>query len=177
MENELIETAPQQDSAAQAFNELRQQISLMLRALAKFMDEHPPVEIPDYTDTLNQMRDYTGSLASSLKKLRETPVLQTTAEQIANQIAAVGADARKGEQAALTRAIAENIKLTSDLSRYLEQAKTANRQNLWVAGALAGGLLMGLALMGLIWFKMSDSGDNKPAQAVEQHQPAKAKRR
>jgi hypothetical protein len=152
MNQQLALPEPTPDAAAQAFNELRQEISLMRRGMAKFIDEHPPVVVPDYTETLNDIGDFTRSLATSVKKLRETPILQTTPEQIGKQITAVGAEARKGEHD-LLMGIAENTtEVSKRLAAYYLSARERAEQDsilLWTAGL---SFFAGLVLM---WSVMS----------------------
>ena len=136
-----------EERAALAFSELRQEVAYLRRGLEKFTDEHPTVEIPDYTETLNDLREYTQSLAYSYQELKKTPALRTTPEAIARDIVAAGAEARKAEHTSLERATASNAALAKELSAYLERARTANKQTNWLLWTGGLGFVAGLMAM------------------------------
>jgi glycerol uptake facilitator-like aquaporin len=126
---------------------------------------------------LNDIGKHTRSLAISLKALRETPVLQTTPEQIAKHIVAAGTEARYAEQAALNKATSDNVALSRGLSGYLNRAKTADSQFKWLCGVFTLGFIIGgliiFALASLCW---NDKQTVKSVVTEQSESPKKKKR-
>jgi hypothetical protein len=50
---------------AQAFTAMRQELALVGAAIKGLIADPPQVDVPDYTETLEKLRDYTHSLAKS----------------------------------------------------------------------------------------------------------------
>ncbi len=76
------------DEAAAAFDELRQEIALMRRALGGLSAEHAAIEIPDYSQTLSKMAAALNAILKTNKDLAEAPALRMNAQNWAEQIAA-----------------------------------------------------------------------------------------
>jgi len=80
-------TVPVNEAAA-AFEELRQEIALMRRAVAGLSAEHASIEVPDYSQTLGQMGKALNAILRTNKELAEAPALRMNAQNWAEQIAA-----------------------------------------------------------------------------------------
>jgi hypothetical protein len=128
---------------AQAFTAMRQELALLGAAIKGLIADPPQVDVPDYTETLEKLRDYTHSLAKSYKTMRDSPLLRTTPDQFALQINAASIEARKAESAALTTAEQRFAAITCELTGFVESARTADRQNKWNLALFALGFVLG----------------------------------
>ena len=164
------------DPAAMAFDGLKAEVITLRLAIQQLVAVPMALNIPDYTDTLAAIRAENHSLGAHYKKLRDAPALAVTPDQLAEQIAAAGVNARKAEQAALAKATSDNAALSRELSRYLEQARTAQEQWKWILWTAGLSFVAGLVLMGSIWSiqSRSDPGVSPP---VEQPQPKGTRQR
>ena len=78
--------------AAQAFGELRAEISLLRRAVERLTDERTAT--PDYTPTLEDLSKRLSSINAYLKHVSETPALTQTPEGLAKSISAAATASR-----------------------------------------------------------------------------------
>jgi hypothetical protein len=92
------------DEAAAAFEELRQEIALMRRAVTGLSAEHASIEIPDYSQTLGQMGRALNAILRTNKELAEAPALRMNAQNWAEHIAAASRTARQADREALDHA-------------------------------------------------------------------------
>jgi len=132
------------DEAAAAFEELRQEIALMRRAVTGLAAEHASIEVPDYSQTLGQMSRALNAILTTNKELFEAPALRMTAQNWAEQIAAASRTARQADRAALDHARSGFDEITRALSASFASARTADAQFNWVLGAASGGLVVGV---------------------------------
>jgi hypothetical protein len=138
-------TAPV-DEAAAAFEELRQEIALMRRAVAGLSAEHASIEVPDYSQTLGQMGKALNLILRTSKELSEAPALRMTAQNWAEEIAAVSRTARQADREALDRARSGLDEITRALTAALASARAADTQLNWVLCAVGGGLVVGVMI-------------------------------
>src|SRR5271155_4289921 len=92
------------DEAAVAFEELRQEIALMRRAVAGLSAEHASIEVPDYSQTLGKMAAALNTILRTKKELAEAPALRMPAQNWAEQTAAASRAARQADREALDHA-------------------------------------------------------------------------
>jgi hypothetical protein len=78
--------------AAQAFGELRAEISLLRRAVERLTDERTAT--PDYTPTLEDLSKRLSNIGSWIKRISETPALTQTPESLAKDISAAAIASR-----------------------------------------------------------------------------------
>lgn len=146
MEHDSIEP-DNDDPASKAFVRLRREVAMMRLAVEKLADEPAKIEIPDYTDTLTEIREAMHALATHYRKLGNAPALSVTPDQLAAQINAACVDARRAEHQSLQSAENSFVNITRQLTGFVESARTVEKQNKWmlVFGGLcfvAGGLLV-----------------------------------
>ena len=137
------------DEAAAAFEELRQEIALMRRAVAGLSAEHASIEIPDYSQTLGQMGKALNAILKTNKELAEAPALRMTAQNWAEHIAAASQTARQADREVLDGARSKFDEITRVLSASFASARAADRQFYWVLGAAGGSLVVGF-LIGVV---------------------------
>lgn len=78
--------------AAQAFGELRAEISLLRRAVERLTDERTAA--PDYTPTLEELSKRLSNINAYLKHVSETPALTQTPEGLTQSISAAATASR-----------------------------------------------------------------------------------
>jgi len=134
------------DEAAAAFEELRQEIALMRRAVTGLSAEHASIEIPDYSQTLGKMAAALNAILKTNKDLAEAPALRMTAQNWAEQIAAASRAARQADREALDHARSGFDDITRALSASFASARAADAQLMWVLGAAGAGLVVGIVI-------------------------------
>lgn len=142
--NDIQEEAPL--DPAQAFTAMRHELALLGAGIKGLIADPPQVHIPDYSETLEELRSDTYSLAKSYKAMRASPLLDTTPERLAAQIKAASAEARRAEQNSLASAEEELRAVAKELAGFAESARTADRQNKWNLAMLAFGVALGVTL-------------------------------
>ena len=143
MEQENVSAATI-DPAAIAFDLLRSEVLTLRLAVQRLAAVPSEIEIPDYTETLGEIRKIAHSTAKSFMVMRDSPMLSATPDQLAVQIKVAGSDARRAEQQSLTSAEEALRAVARELARFVESARTADRQNKWNLAMLALGLVLGV---------------------------------
>ncbi len=144
--SDTSEDAAPVDEAAVAFEELRQEITLMRRAVAGLSAEHASIDIPDYSQTLGQMGKALNAILKTNKELAEAPALRMTAQNWAEHVAAASQTARQADHEALDRARSKFDEITRMLTASFASVRTADRQFYWVLGAAGGSLVVGVLI-------------------------------
>ena len=88
--------------AAQAFGELRAEVSLLRRAVERLTDERAAT--PDYTPSLEAISKRLEDVDAWAEEMSEQPALQLTPESLTRQINAAASDSRAADHARLERA-------------------------------------------------------------------------
>ena len=143
MEQEKV-VAANIDPAAMAFDELRSEVLTLRLAIQRLAAAPSEIEIPDYTETLTEIRGAAVALVGHYKKLRDAPALSVTPDQLAAQINAASVEARKAERQSLQNAEASFITVALELTGFVDSARTADRQIKWNLAMLALGLILGV---------------------------------
>jgi len=141
-------SAPADDPAAAAFEELRKEVVIVHRAMAGLAAER--TSIPDYSETLGQILRACTVAARRFEKLGELPALRLTPEIIGRQIGAAAEISRRAHQAVLTDASTVLQQAIRDLNSHLQSARTAKSQRIWLATTGAVCLAVGIALGAVI---------------------------
>ena len=144
--SEVSEEAGPVDEAAKAFEDLRQEIALMRRAVTGLSAEHASIEVPDYSQTLGQMGRALNTILRTNKELAEAPALRMTAQNWVEQIASASRTARQADREALDHARSGFDEITRTLSASFASARAANTQLMWVLGAAGSGLAVGVLI-------------------------------
>ena len=143
MDNEVA-TPRKDDPATMAFDELRSEVITLRLAIQRLAAAPSEIEIPDYTETLAEIRKIAHSTAKSFMVMRDSPMLNATPDQLAAQIKAASSEARRAEQQSLASAEEALRAVARELARFVESARTADRQNKWNLAMLALGLVLGV---------------------------------
>lgn len=148
MDNDVT-TPGMNDPAAMAFDELRSEVITLRLAVQRLAAAPSEIEIPDYTETLTEIRKIAHSTAKSFMVMRDSPMLNATPDQLAAQIKAASSEARRAEQQSLASAEEALRTVARDLARFVESARTADRQNKWNLAMLALGFALGATVLWL----------------------------
>lgn len=157
------------DPAAMAFDELRSEVLTLRLAIQRLAAAPSEIEIPDYTETLTEIRGAAVTLVSNYKKMRDAPALSVTPDQLAAQINAASVEARKAERQSLQSAENSFVTITRELTGFVESARTADRQNKWLVGAYMLGIATCAAFVILVtrWNSTELPAPTEARQAVQ----------
>lgn len=136
------------DAAAQAFEEVRAELTLVRRTVERMDAKLETVsEQPDYSETLGRM---TKGLNAALHRI---DVLAKAAEDgvapryVADRIVAAGGNARDEDRRLLATARQDLDDATRSLRGYVALAREARQQSRWLVGSVIGGAVAGA----IIW--------------------------
>jgi hypothetical protein len=139
------------DAAAEAFEEVRAEVTLLRRAIERLAAERAEVpELPDYSETLGRI---TKGLNAALHRI---DVLAKAAEDgvapryVADRIVAAGANARADDQRTIATARQGLEDATRALHGFVVSARRGDEQNRWLAFVAIGGLLLGMVLWAVL---------------------------
>ena len=144
-----------EDEAAQAFEGLRAEVSLLRRAVERLAAERADDgHAPDYSETLGVIAANITATAQRVDALVKSPALALTPEEIGRQIAAAGSAGRAEDRRVIAAARQTIEEVATKLGRQLESHVMADeqRRRLWqvrLAGVAAGMMLWAI-LAGLI---------------------------
>jgi hypothetical protein len=157
------------DPASKEFVKLRREVAMMRLAIEKLADEPAKIEIPDYTDTLGDIRAAAQALVNQYRKLCDAPALSVTPDQLAAQINAASIEARKAERQSLQSAENSFVTITRELTGFVESARTADRQNKWLVGTFLLGIATCAAFVILVtgWNRAEPPANIESRQAVQ----------
>lgn len=136
----------QHDPAEAAFVEMRNAFAGLTRAVNSLSGEWKGLEVPDYSATLRQIAVHMQAHGEWLETLNTLPAMRLTPQALVAEIAKAAASARHEEQQSLKSAEQTFIDLGREMTGFLESARTADRQNKWIAATLALGTLLGCVL-------------------------------
>jgi hypothetical protein len=143
------------DAAAEAFEELRAEVTLLRRAVERLAAERAELPQPkDYDETLGRIAQAISKLSERMNVLAERPGITITPEGIARQVAAAAGTVRAEDQRTITAAGKSLEDATRALHGYVASARRGDEQNRWLAwtaiGATAFGMLLWAAFAGAV---------------------------
>ncbi len=159
--------SPTSDAAA-AFDGLRQEVKLLRKAVAAWVDEQP--DPPDYSETLGKIAGDLSRTSTRVGWLTQRPALALTPDEMAQRIKAAGEDARTTDRKLIMQALDGFQRATDALSGWTVQARTADLQarRLLQIGAITGaiglavGLILPAAIMGNLSHHRASAGRSSP---------------
>lgn len=135
------------DEAAQAFEDLRAEVTLMRRAVerltAERMESPGP---PDYSETLGVIANNITATAQRVDRLVKSPMLAMTPEQMAGRITAAASTARQEDRQTIATARTGLEEATRQLHGYVVSARRGDEQNRWLMWTAIGGVVLGMIL-------------------------------
>lgn len=137
---------PQDDPAEAAFIEMRNAFAGLTRAVNSLSGEWKGLEVPDYSTTLQQIAVHMQAHGEWLERVNTLPAMRLTPQTLATDVVKAAASARHEEQRSLKSAERTFVDLAREMTGFLESARTADRQNKWVAAMFALGATLGCVL-------------------------------
>ena len=135
------------NEAAQAFQELRAEVTLMRRAIERLTAERMEVpEAPDYSETLGVIANNITATAQRVDMLVKSPMLAMTPEQLAGRITAAASTARQEDRQTIATARTGLGDVTRQLHSYVVSARRGDEQNRWLMWSAIGGIVVGMIL-------------------------------
>ncbi|MDF0546402.1 DUF6118 family protein [Sphingobium sp. H39-3-25] len=135
------------NEAAQAFEELRAEVTLMRRAVERLTAERMEVpEPPDYSETLGVIANNITATAQRVDMLVKSPMLAMTPEQLAGRITAAASTVRQEERQTIATARTRLEDVTRQLHGYVVSARRGDEQNRWLMWIAIGGIATGMIL-------------------------------
>lgn len=135
------------DEAAQAFEELRAEVTLMRRAIERLTAERFEMpEQPDYSETLGVIANAITATAQRVDRLVKSPMLAMTPEHLAGRITAAASTARQEDRQTIATARTGLEDATRQLHGYVVSARRGDEQNRWLMWSAIGGVVVGMIL-------------------------------
>lgn len=113
--------------AAQAFGELRAEVSLLRRGVERLTDERTAQ--PDYAPSLEAIGKRLEDVCVWAQRVSEKPALKLTPEDIGREIAAAGSSSRERNQQMLQRASAGMDAAVSRIDAMIARSRSIAEQN------------------------------------------------
>lgn len=140
-----------EDQAAQAFENLRAEVSLMRRAVERLAAERAEVpDAPDYSETLGVISQNLSATAQRVDAMVHSPALALTPEEITRQIGAAGYTVRREDQRQFTAARQALEEMTARIGRQLHSHIEAGEQRRRLGHAGLIGLIAGMAVWAIL---------------------------
>ena len=140
-----------ENEAAQAFEGLRAEVSVMRRAVERLAAERAEDgHAPDYSETLGVIAANITATAQRVDALVKSPALSLTPEEMNRQIGAAGSAGRAEDRRVIAAARQTIEEVATKLGRQLESHVMAGeqRRRLWRAGL--AGLTAGMAAWAIL---------------------------
>lgn len=142
-----------EDEAAQAFESLRAEVSLMRRAVERLAAERAEgSHAPDYSETLGVISQNLSATAQRVDALVKSPALSLTPEETGRQIDAASFTARREDHRLFLAARQGMEEVAGRLGRHLQSdiAAAEQRRRLWQVGlaGIAAGMVLWAILAG-----------------------------
>lgn len=135
------------DDPAQAFDQLRREVSLCVRAVQGLAAERQT--FPDYAPLLSAIEVRLKAVGASIERMGGMPAMQITPQKMGEHIGEASHRAREQDQRMLSHAHQMNGQLTEELRQLVQRVRTANAQSaqlrLYAAAGFAGGVILMLA--------------------------------
>ena len=140
-----------EDEAAQAFEGLRAEVSLLRRAVERLAAERADDgHAPDYSETLGVIANNITATAQRVDALVKSPALSLTPEEMNRQIGAAGSAGRTEDRRVIAAARQTIEEIATKLGRQLESHVMADeqRRRLWRVGL--AGIAIGMAVWAIL---------------------------
>jgi hypothetical protein len=146
----------QSEDAAEAFEHLTQEVTVLHHTVEELVDAVQLKEPPDYSSTLGEIAQDLGSIRERLEQIEHHPALRLSPAKFGEAVARAGSDAMREAANQLEQARRDSVLTTRDLAGIIGSARTQDRQRKWVmitaAVALAGGIIVSPFLARLLPF-------------------------
>ncbi len=136
---------PRTRDPAEAFDDMRAELSLLVRAIQGLTAERE--KTPDYSETLGEMDGRLSRIAGNIVWIAKQPAMKLTPENMASEIAKAAKVAREADRATISQSAELHRQTDADLKASIGQVRTREQQRRHL---LYCGLSAGLAIS-LVW--------------------------
>jgi hypothetical protein len=140
------------DNPAQAFESLREEISLLHKAIKGLTAERE--DIPDYAPTLSALNKLIRAGLDGIVRIEQAPAIALTPAALARDLNQAAVQVRAEDKRRIDEALAALNKAIGRIDGLAERARSTDRQRQrerWIAsGALLAGILLWSFLPGVI---------------------------
>lgn len=138
---------------AQAFEDLRAEVSVLRRAIEAMPGAMRESRSPDYSEDLGVLGKGLDDIGAQLDAIVKSPAIRRTAEEHGHAIAQAGAGAVRDAARRMDHAILEIeghrgqlAAMTGQVSQMIAAARTEREQTRWLCWIAALGVVLGLVL-------------------------------
>lgn len=133
-----------EDGAAQAFEQLTREVSLLRAAVEGLTAARESIDIPDYQPTLERTEKILVALAQRIDPIAKSPLLSMTPGSMSNDIATAASGARREDARLIAEARAGLDQAAREIGNRLSSARRGEEQSRWLFISVGGGLVLGL---------------------------------
>ncbi|WP_313539411.1 DUF6118 family protein [Sphingomonas sp.] len=141
----IHEPTAEADQTVQAFNDMSRKLAGLTAAVDGFVARQQELHARDYGPDLEKIRDGYDKVCGAINILAKRPAMTLTPQDIAKQIEAAGTQERADDHRAWTGASHALANMVQELKGMVASARSAETQQLWIAGAAALALVIGFA--------------------------------
>lgn len=147
------------DDPTQAFESLRQEISLLHTAIQGLTAARE--KIPDYSPTLGAISRQLAAMSEGIARIEQAPAVKLTPSMMVQQLAKAASDARADDKRQMDEARADLHQVIGRIDGIAVRAKTTDHQRsreLWIMlGAFLAGILLWSFLPGMVARSLPES--------------------
>lgn len=139
---------PRTRDPAEAFDDMRAELSLLVRAIQGLTAERE--KTPDYSETLGQMDGRLRKIAGNILWIAEQPAMKLTPETMSAQIVEAAKGAREADRAAIRQSLDLHRETHSGLQAAIGSVRTKEQQR-WQLLYCCVGTTLAVSLLWLIY--------------------------
>jgi hypothetical protein len=143
---DATESASEEVDAAQAFEELRAEVSVLRRAVEGLPEEWEANQPPDYTTSLGAIAKGLAGVVGRLDGIERHPALRMTPEQHQQAIAQAGNALMREATSNLYQATKAAERERDELAGVIGSVRGQRQQMKWLAITAAAALILGLLI-------------------------------
>jgi len=147
------------DDPTQAFESLRQEISLLHTAIQGLTAARE--KIPDYSPTLGAISRQLAAMTEGIARVEQAPAVKLTPSMMVQQLAKAAADARADDKRQMDDARADLHQVIGRIDGIVVRARSTDHQRkreLWMmVGAFLAGILLWSFMPGLVARSLPES--------------------
>jgi hypothetical protein len=143
--------------AAAEFAHMRRTLALLVSAQEGFATRLQEIHGRDYSEDLARIVSKQHQLAQTIGAIKDSPAMRRTVEDTAAAIEKAGVTVRQRDHEALHNARQGYVHAMQDIREIVASARTAKKQEQWVAGASAGSIVLGIILCAVVPISVAHS--------------------
>ncbi len=147
------------DDPTQAFESLRQEISLLHTAIQGLTAARE--KVPDYSPTLGAISQQLAAITEGIARVEQAPAVKLTPSMMVQQLAKAAADARADDKRQMDEARADLHKVIGRIDGIVVRARSTDHQRkreLWMmVSAFLAGILLWSILPGVVARSLPES--------------------